>query len=109
MGTTISQSIVPNALKNMEMLIVAWTANGRIGNAHPFNLKDNDIRINQENFKFIDLNEITIESYDSVIYFKDLLDNKIINEILKKNKVIFDPEMLLYSKGIVNDQIRLLI
>jgi len=72
-------------------------------------LKDNDIKINQENFKFIDLNEISIESFDSVIYFKDLLDNKIINEILKKNKVMFDPEMLLYSKGIVNDQIRLLI
>ena len=42
MGTTISQSIVPNAWKNMEMLIVAWTANGEIGNAYPFNLENND-------------------------------------------------------------------
>ena len=53
-------------------------------------LKDNDIKIYQEYFKFIDLNEISIESFDSVIYFKDLLDNKIINEILKKNKVMFE-------------------
>tara|TARA_B100000029_G_C17553774_1_gene951022 strand:+ start:769 stop:2022 length:1254 start_codon:yes stop_codon:yes gene_type:complete len=72
-------------------------------------LKYDDIKNNKENFRIIDLADLSFEHCDAIIYFKDLLDISKIDEILTKNMIIFDPELLLYSKGIINDRIKLLI
>ncbi len=89
-------------------------ANALIQNEKNISIVDPDLVINEITcgeikVKISKHNEIKLEEYDSIIYFKDILDQETIHKIIKLNKIIFDPELLLLSKNIKNDKIITLI
>ena len=98
-------------LRNSPYLAVAQAL---VENNKHITIIDPDLNIDEVSFgqikiKVSNLQETALDNFDSIIYFKDLLDQTAIERMLALNKTIFDPELLLYSKGISGNKVVTLI
>ena len=98
-------------LRNSPYLAVAQAL---VENNKHITIIDPDLNIDEVSFgqikiKISNLQETALDNFDSIIYFKDLLDQTAIERMLALNKTIFDPELLLYSKGISGNKVVTLI